>query len=81
MIQVPPEDAQYLKFRLKEEIDHLDKERAAADKRGHTNIVARKPEQYLSAALTRARSVLIDAYRGINPTKESNHEQVQDQAH
>jgi hypothetical protein len=65
-IQLPDESAGYVKWMLEQVCADLERKTKSARRRGELNIVARPAEQYLAAALERARSELVKAYKGVN---------------
>lgn len=68
-IQLPADAAQYARFQLRLNAEHLALRAAEARRRAARNVVARPAESYLAEALDRARHALEEAHRGINPNQ------------
>lgn len=66
MIQLPNESATYVKWQIEQIAADLERSAKAARRRGAANVVAKPGEDYLAAALDRARAELVKAYKGVN---------------
>ena len=66
MIQLPDAAATHIKWQLENYASDIERLAKIARSKAASNVVAKPGEQYLAAALERARAELVKAYKGIN---------------